>query len=111
MYLDRRWAKRWLKFMKKRSRKVHVKSALQEALVEHGTSDQVTASNLRDIVGRKLGFVLEGRHRVAFDRALLQVTAKVPAAKRPRKKFKLTRFLKTKRSPRTRRAPAGTMFV
>ena len=109
--LLKRWAKKWRKFMKKKTRKADVTAALQEALVEHGGSEEVTVSDLRDIVGRRLGFVLEGRHRVAFDSALLQVTAKAPAAKRPRKRFKLTPVFKTKRSPRTRRAPAGTIYV
>ena len=87
--LIKRWAKRWLKFLKKKTRRVDVKLALQEALVEHGASEQMTVSDLRDIVGRRLGFLLVGRRRVAFDKALLEVTAKAPKAKRRRKRFKL----------------------
>ena len=100
--LIKRWAKRWLKLLKKKTRRVDVHLALQESLVEHGDSEQVTVNDLRHIVGRKLGFVLKGRHRVAFDKALLRLTAKEPRAKRPRKRFKLAA-----RSIRKRRGRRG----
>jgi len=73
--LLKRWAKKWLHSVKKKSRKADVKAALQEALVAHWASEEVTVSDLRDIVGRRLGFALEGRHRVVFDKALLHITA------------------------------------
>ena len=105
--LIRKWRKKWVKFLRKKTCKADLKLVLQEVLVEQAVissdlklapKEQMTVSDLRDIVGRRLGFLLEGRHRVAFDKALLQVTAKAPAAKRPQKRFKLAaRSIKKRR--------------
>ena len=88
--LCRKWQKKWVKFAQKKAVKERMKRVLQEALVEHGAAaEQMTVRALRDIVGQRLGFQLEGRRRVAFDKASLEVTAKPPAAKRRQKRLKL----------------------
>ena len=101
--LLKRWAKKWLHVVKKKSRKADVKAALQEAVVEHGASEEVTVSDLREVVGRRLGFVLEGRHRVAFDRALLQVTAKAPAKKEAHEEIQVGAQAPSEKKQRTTR--------
>ena len=105
--LIRKWRKKWVKFVRRKTCKADLTLVLQKVLAEQAVissdlklapKEQMTVSDLRDIVGQKLGFLLEGRHRVAFDKALLQITAKAPAAKRPRTRFKLAaRSIKKRR--------------
>ena len=88
--LRRTWRKKWAKLCKKKARKVkmaHIATAVQEALLKHGHNLMVR--DLRAIVGQELGVPLEGRRRLAFDKALFKLTAPTPRQRRPRRRFKL----------------------
>ena len=87
--LIKKWSKRWAKFCKKKARRdklAKVEVALQGALDDHRTA---TVGDLRAIVGQKLGIILHGKNRLAFDKALFKLTAPLPRQQRPQKRFKL----------------------
>ena len=69
----------------RRDRLAKVEEALQGALGDNKTS---TVGELRAIVGQKLGITLDGKNRLAFDKALFKLTAPPPRQQRPLKRFK-----------------------
>ena len=60
---------------------------MQGALDDHRTA--TVGGDLRAIVGQKLGIILHGKNRLAFDKALFKLTAPLPRQQRPQKRFKL----------------------
>ena len=87
--LARGWAKRWLKFCKKKEKKQkmqRIQGAIQSAWEEHGAT--MTVGDMRALVGHTLGLSLDDtEYRVRFDKALSRITSPPPQRRRKRCRF------------------------
>ena len=74
--LHRRWRKKWMKFHKRQDRKQKLKRVedeLRKAFQEHQAT--ATVGELRAMVGHAVGVPLDGKYRLRFDRALINLTS------------------------------------
>ena len=86
--LARGWAKRWLKFCKKKEKNKwqRIQVAIQSAWEEHGAT--MTVGDMRALVGHTLGLSLDDtEYRVRFDKALSRITSPPPQRRRKRCRF------------------------
>ena len=97
--LSKRWCKKWAKILKRQDRKQKLKRVedeLRKALQEH--QDTATLGELRAMVGHAVGVPLDGKYRLGFDRALVNLTSA------PLKKHRATRRFTIARGSRTESA-------
>ena len=91
--LHRRWRKKWMKFYKREDRKQKLKRVedeLRKVLQEHAT-----VGELRAMVGHAVGVPLDGKYRLRFDRALINLTSAPLKKRRPKCRFTIARGSRT----------------
>ena len=94
--LHRRWRKKWMKFHKRQDRKQKLKCVedeLRKAFQEHRAT--ATVGELRAMVGHAVGVPLDGKYRLRFDRALINLTSAPLKKRRPRRRFTIGRGSRT----------------
>ena len=94
--LHRRWRKKWMKFYKRQDRKQRLKRVedeLRKVLSENPAT--TTVGELRAKVGHAVGVPLDGKYRLRFDRALVNLTAPPPKKHRPKRRFTIARGSRT----------------
>ena len=94
--LRKRWSKKWVKFLKRQDRKQRLKRVQDEfrkAFQEHG--DTATVGELRAMVGHAVGVPLDGKYRLRFDRALVNLTSAPLKKHRPKPRFTIGRGSRT----------------
>ena len=94
--LHRRWRKKWMKFHKATSRKQKLKRVedeLRKVFQEHQAT--ATVGELRAMVGHAVGVPLDGKYRLRFDRALINLTSAPLKKRRPRRRFAIGRGSRT----------------
>ena len=94
--LHRRWRKKWMKFHKRQDRKQKLKRVedeLRKAFQEHQAT--ATVGELRAMVGHAVGVPLDGKYRLRFDRALINLTSAPLKKRRPRRRFTIARGSRT----------------
>ena len=94
--LHRRWRKKWMKFHKRQDRKQKLKRVedeLRRAFEEHQAT--ATVGELRAMVGHAVGVPLDGKYRLRFDRALINLTSAPLKKHRPKRRFTIARGSRT----------------
>ena len=94
--LHRRWRKKWRKFLKRQDRKQKLKRVedeLRKAFQEHQAT--TTVGELRAMVGHAVGVPLDGKYRLRFDRALINLTSAPLKKHRPKRRFTIARGSRT----------------
>ena len=94
--LHRRWRKKWMKFYKRQDRKQKLKRVedeLRKVLQEHQAT--ATVGELRAMVGHAVGVPLDGKYRLRFDRALVNLTSAPLKKHRPKRRFTIARGSRT----------------
>ena len=94
--LHRRWRKKWMKFYKRRDRKQKLKRVedeLRKVFQEHQAT--ATVGELRAMVGHAVGVPLDGKYRLRFDRALINLTSAPLKKHRPKRRFTIARGSRT----------------
>ena len=94
--LHRRWRKKWMKFYKRRDRKQKLKCVedeLRKVFQEHQAT--ATVGELRAMVGHAVGVPLDGKYRLRFDRALVNLTSAPLKKHRPKRRFTIARGSRT----------------
>ena len=90
--LHRRWRKKWVKFHKRQDRKQKLKRVedeLRKVFQEHQAT--ATVGELRAMVGHAVGVPLDGKYRLRFDRALVNLTSAPLKKHRPKRRFTIGR--------------------
>ena len=94
--LHRRWRKKWVKFHKRQDRKQKLKRVedeLRKVFQEHQAT--ATVGELRAMVGHAVGVPLDGKYRLRFDRALVNLTSAPLKKHRPKRRFTIARGSRT----------------
>ena len=94
--LHRRWRKKWMKFHKRQDRKQKLKRVedeLRKVFQEHQAT--ATVGELRAMVGHAVGIPLDGKYRLRFDRALVNLTSAPLKKRRPKRRFTIARGSRT----------------
>ena len=94
--LHRRWRKKWMKFYKRQDRKQKLKRVedeLRKVFQEHQAT--ATVGELRAMVGHAVGVPLDGKYRLRFDRALINLTSTPLKKHRPKRRFTIARGSRT----------------
>lgn len=94
--LHRRWRKKWKKFHKRQDRKQKLKRVedeLRKVFQEHQAT--ATVGELRAMVGHAVGVPLDGKYRLRFDRALINLTSAPLKKHRPKRRFTIARGSRT----------------
>ena len=94
--LTKRWRKKWAKLYKKKDRKQRLKRVedeLRKAFQEHRAT--ATVGELRAMVGHAVGVPLDGKYRLRFDRALINLTSAPLQKHRPKRRFTIARCSRT----------------
>ena len=94
--LHRRWRKKWMKFHKRQDRKQKLKRVedeLRKVFQEHQAT--ATVGELRAMVGHAVGVPLDGKYRLRFDRALINLTSAPLKKHRPKRRFTIARGSRT----------------
>ena len=94
--LHRRWRKKWVKFHKRQDRKQKLKRVedeLRKVFQEHQAT--ATVGELRAMVGHAVGVPLDGKYRLRFDRALINLTSAPLKKHRPKCRFTIGRGSRT----------------
>ena len=94
--LSKRWRKKWAKLYKSKIRKQKLKRVedeLRKAFQEHRAT--ATVGELRAMVGQAVGVPLDGRYRLRFDRALINLTSAPPRKRRAQRRFTIARGSRT----------------
>ena len=94
--LSRRWRKKWAKLFKRKIRKQKLKRVedeLRKAFQEHRAT--ATVGELRAMVGQAVGVPLDGRYRLRFDRALINITSAPPRKRRAQRRFTIAKGSRT----------------
>ena len=94
--LHRRWRKKWVKFHKRQDRKQKLKRVedeLRKVFQEHQAT--ATVGELRAMVGHAVGVPLDGKYRLRFDRALINLTSAPLKKHRPKRRFTIARGSRT----------------
>ena len=94
--LHRRWRKKWVKFHKGQNRKQKLKRVedeLRKVFQEHQAT--ATVGELRAMVGHAVGVPLDGKYRLRFDRALINLTSAPLKKHRPKRRFTIARSSRT----------------
>ena len=94
--LHRRWRKKWMKCYKRQDRKQRLKRVedeLRKVLSENLAT--TTVGELRAKVGHAVGVPLDGKYRLRFDRALINLTAAPLKKHRPKRRFTIARGSRT----------------
>ena len=94
--LHRRWRKKWMKCYKRQDRKQKLKRVedeLRKVFQEHQAT--ATVGELRAMVGHAVGVPLDGKYRLRFDRALVNLTSAPLKKHRPKRRFTIARGSRT----------------
>ena len=94
--LHRRWRKKWMKCYKRQDRKQKLKRVedeLRKVFQEHQAT--ATVGELRAMVGHAVGAPLDGKYRLRFDRALVNLTSAPLKKHRPKRRFTIARGSRT----------------
>ena len=98
--LHRRWRKKWMKFHKRQDKRQdrkqklkRVEDELRKVFQEHQAT--ATVGELRAMVGHAVGVPLDGKYRLRFDRALINLTSAPLKKRRPRRRFTIGRGSRT----------------
>ena len=94
--LHRHWRKKWVKFHKRQDRKQKLKRVedeLRKVFQEHQAT--ATVGELRAMVGHAVGVPLDGKYRLRFDRALVNLTSAPLKKHRPKRRFTIARGSRT----------------
>ena len=94
--LHRRWRKKWMKCYKRQDRKQKLKRVedeLRKVFQEHQAT--ATVGELRAMVGHAVGVPLDGKYRLRFDRALVNLTSAPLKKHRPKRRFFIARGSRT----------------
>lgn len=94
--LHRHWRKKWVKFHKRQDRKQKLKRVedeLRKVFQEHQAT--ATVGELRAMVGHVVGVPLDGKYRLRFDRALVNLTSAPLKKHRPKRRFTIARGSRT----------------
>ena len=94
--LHRHWRKKWVKFLKRQDRKQKLKRVedeLRKVFQEHQAT--ATVGELRAMVGHAVGVPLDGKYRLPFDRALINLTSAPLKKHRPKRRFTIARGSRT----------------
>ena len=94
--LHRRWRKKWMKFHKRqlvKQKLKRVEDELRRAFEEHQAT--ATVGELRAMVGHAVGVPLDGKYRLRFDRALINLTSAPLKKHRPKRRFTIARGSRT----------------
>ena len=94
--LSRRRRKKWEKLFKRKIRKQKLKRVedeLRKAFQEHRAT--ATVGELRAMVGHAVGVPLDGKYRLRFDRALINLTSAPLKKHRPKRRFTIARGSRT----------------
>ena len=94
--LHRHWRKKWVKFHKRQDRKQKLKRVedeLRKVFQEHQAT--ATVGELRAMVGHAVGVPLDGKYRLRFDRALINLTSAPLKKHRPKRRFTIARGSRT----------------
>ena len=94
--LHRRWRKKWMKFYKRQDRKQKLKRVedeLRKVFQEHQAT--ATVGELRAMVGHAVGVPLDGKYRLRFDRAIINLTSAPLEKHRPKRRFTIARGSRT----------------
>ena len=94
--LHRCWRKKWVKFHKRQDRKQKLKRVedeLRKVFQEHQAT--ATVGELRAMVGHAVGVPLDGKYRLRFDRALVNLTSAPLKKHRPKRRFTIARGSRT----------------
>ena len=94
--LHRRWRKKWMKFHKRqlvKQKLKRVEDELRKAFQEHQAT--ATVGELRAMVGHAVGVPLDGKYRLRFDRALINLTSAPLKKHRPKRRFTIARGSRT----------------
>ena len=92
--LSRRWGKKCARFLKHRKQKLErVEDELRKVFQEHQAT--ATVGELRAMVGHAVGVPLDGKYRLRFDRALVNLTSAPLKKHRPKRRFTIARGSRT----------------